>query len=91
MDLTYADDDDVEDLRSEWYIKWKIKNQPKGEEDQAEEINKEFGRGMIIRRRPESYVPSMEGKSYTTGVKKLCYKDTMYTLEEIIPGDGVIP
>ena len=33
----------------------------------------------------------MEGKSYTTGVNNLCYKGTRYTLEEIIPGDGVIP
>ena len=32
----------------------------------------------------------MEGKSYTTGVNNLCYKGTRYTLEEIIPGDGLI-
>ena len=32
----------------------------------------------------------MEGKSYTTGVNNLCYKGTRYTLEEIIPGYGVI-
>ena len=33
----------------------------------------------------------MEGKSYTTSVNNICYKGTRYTLEEIIPGDGVIP
>ena len=33
----------------------------------------------------------MDGKSYTTGVNNLSYKGNRYTLEEIIPGDGVIP
>ena len=33
----------------------------------------------------------MEGKSYTTGVNNLYYKGNRYTLEEIIPGDRVIP
>ena len=94
--LTDADDDDVEDLSNEMVHKVEAvhandKYQPKYEEEQAEEINKEYGRGMRIIRRPESYVPSMEGKSYTTGVNNLCYKGTRYTLGEIIPGDGVIP
>ena len=67
MELTDADEDDVEDLSSEVvhkleYIPANEKYQPKDEEDQAEELNKEYVSGMRIRRRPESYVPSMEGK-----------------------------
>ena len=96
VDLTDADDDDDEDVSSEVvhkveYVLENDNNQPEDEEDQAEEPNKEYGRGMRIRRLPEYYVPIVEGISYTTGVNNLCYKGTRYTLEEIIPGDGVIP
>ena len=96
VDLTDADENDVQDLSSEVVYKVESvpaneKDQPKDKEYQAEELKKEYGHGMRIRRRPESYVHSVKGKSYTTGVNNLCYKVTRYTLEGIIPGDGVIP
>ena len=62
--LIDADDNDVEYLSSE--VVHKVEDvtandndQPKDEEDQAAELNKEYGRGKRIRRQPESYVPSM--------------------------------
>ena len=96
VDLIYVDGNDDEDISSEEVHKLEDvpendNNQPGDEEHQAEQPNKEYGCGMIIRRQPEYYVPSMEGKLYTTGVNNLCYKGTRYTLEEIIPGDWVIP
>ena len=81
MDLTDADIDDDEDLISE--VVHKVENvhenendQPEDEEEQEEEHNKEYSCGMIIRKLPESYVTSMEGKSYTSGVNNLCCKGT---------------
>ena len=58
VDLTDVNDDDDEDLSSE--VVHKVEdvpesenNHPKDEEYQAEEPNKEYGRGMRIRRRPD--------------------------------------
>ena len=34
--------------------------------------SEECGRGMRIRKQPESYEPSMTGKSYSTGVSVTC-------------------
>ena len=53
VDLIDADDDDVEDLTSEVVhkvgsIPANDNNQPKDKRDQAEELKKKYGRGMII-------------------------------------------
>ena len=76
MDLVDADDDDDEYLSSE--VVHKVENVPENENDQpedkkeqAEEHNREYGRGKRIRKLPDSYVPSIEGKLYTTGVNNL--------------------
>ena len=53
--------------------------------------SEEYGRGMRIRKRPESYEPSMTGKSYTACVSNLCYRGARYSLSEIAPGEGGIP
>ena len=54
-------------------------------------ISEDYGRGMRIRKQPESYKPSMSGQSYKAGVNKLCYRGTRYSLSEITQGDGEIP
>ena len=51
-------------------------------------LSEEYGHGMRIRKRPESYEPSMTGKSYSTGFSHLCYRGAMYSLSEIVPGEG---
>ena len=68
VDLTDADDNDDEDLSSE--VVHKVENvpgskndQPEDYKEQAEEHNRGYSLGMRIRKRIESYVPSMEGKS----------------------------
>ena len=81
VDLTDADENDIEDLSSEVVPKVEAvpaneNDQPKDEEDQSKELNKEYGHRMRIRRLPESCVLIMERKSYTTGVNGLCYKGT---------------
>ena len=58
VELIDADDDNDEDLISEVvhkveYLPENENNQPKDEEDQAEEPNKEYVCGMRTRRRPE--------------------------------------
>ena len=74
--LTYADEDDYEDLRSE--VVHKVEDVPENENNhprmrkiKQRKPNKEYGSGMIMRRRPEYYVPSMEGKLYKTAVNNL--------------------
>ena len=44
-----------------------------------------LGRGMRIRKKPTSYVPSTTGKKYELGVMNLCFRGTRYKLK-----DGVI-
>ena len=46
---------------------------------------------MRIRKRPESYEPSMTGKSYTAGISNLCYRGARYSLSKIAPGREEIP
>ena len=76
MDLIDADEDDDEYLSIE--VVHKVENvpenendKPEDEEEQAEKHNREYGCGKRIRKQPDSYIPSMEGKSYKTGVNNL--------------------
>ena len=67
--------------------------EPVNEDDQTEEPVPDigYGRRMRIRKRPEFYVPSIEGKFYKVGVNNLCYRGTRYMLEVATPGVSNMP
>ena len=88
IDLTNEDGDKVcvEDVSND-----EDDDDVRENETQEQVISENYGRGMRIRKRPESYKPSMSGQSYKTGVNNLCYRGTRYFPSEITPGDGEIP
>ena len=66
VDLTDADDkDDKEEVISKVP---KVEDVPENEEDQDDTTDTGYGCGMIIRKKPVSYEPTMNGKSYKQGV-----------------------
>ena len=95
INLTREDDDDDDRVRVEDVTDDKDDGDqeydPHANEAQEPVISENYGHGMRIRKRPESYEPSMTGKSYQTGIINLCYRGARYSLSDITPGEGEIP
>ena len=82
VDLTDAyDKDDKEEVIRKVP---KVEDVPENEEDQDDTPDTGYVRGMIIRKKPVSYDPTMTGKSYKQGVNNLLQRVPCPSVAQVI-------